>query len=217
MSQAQTVLERVFAAGGVVKARSDGSMHQVFPVAISAAEGDALRSWVVRERATHTIEVGFGYGISALFILDGLIEKGGARHVAIDPNQSTRFADVGLQLVDEAGLTDSREFHAEPSELALPRLLADGRRFDLAFVDGNHRFDGVFVDLVFLGWLVRRGGIVFLDDYQLPSVAKAAASFTGNLGWNLEETSPDDERHQWAVLRTADPPHQRNFDDFVDF
>jgi hypothetical protein len=36
-----------------------------------AAEGEALREWVVRERATRTIEIGLGYGISALFICEG--------------------------------------------------------------------------------------------------------------------------------------------------
>jgi hypothetical protein len=62
----------------------------------------------------------------------------------IDPNQATRFAGCGLQFLDEAGLTDLVEFHAEESQLVLPRLLGEGRSFGLAFVDGDHRFDGVF-------------------------------------------------------------------------
>ena len=94
---------------------------------------------------------------------------------------------------------------------------ATGRRFDLAFVDGNHRFDGVFVDLVYLGRLVRPGGIVFVDDYQLPAVARAASFFVTNLGWTIEEVSTADEHHHWAVLRTSAAPDTRRFDDFVDF
>lgn len=43
---------------------------------------------------------------------------------------------------------DLVEFHAEESQIVLPRLLAEARRFDLAFVDGNHRFEGVFLDLM---------------------------------------------------------------------
>jgi predicted O-methyltransferase YrrM len=218
MTSARTILERVFAEGSV-KAHRDGSVHEVFPVAIPAAEGEALRSWVVREKADRTIEVGLGYGISALFILDGLMANAGreARHLAIDPNQSTRFADIGLQLVSEAGLDSILEFLGEPSEQALPRLLADGRTFDLAFVDGNHRFEGVFLDLTYLGRLVGPGGVIFLDDYQLPSVAKAAAFWTTNAGWHVEEESRTDPRHGWAVLRTANPPPKRNYDHFVWF
>jgi predicted O-methyltransferase YrrM len=95
-----------------------------------------------------------------------------ARHVALDPYQATRFADCGLQFLEETGVAEMVELHVEESQIALPRFLGEARRFHLAFVDGNHRFDGVFVDLVFLGRLVRAGGIVFVDDYQLPAVAR---------------------------------------------
>ncbi len=123
----------------------------------------------------------------SVFICEGLLsnDHAGARHVALDPNQTRRFSELGLQVIDEAGLGDVVEFHAELSEIALPRFLAEGRRFDLAFIDGNHRFDGVFVDLIYLGRLLRGGGIIFLDDYQLPSTKKAVLFFTTNLRWTL--------------------------------
>ena len=212
------VLARLLVDGTAV-ARSDGSVHSLFPVAVGAAEGEALRSWVLRERAASTIEVGLGYGIAALHILAGLLENGAAtaRHVAIDPHQATRFAGCGLQFLEEAGVAELVELHEEESQIALPRFVAEGRSFDLAFVDGNHRFDGVFLDLVYLGRLVRPGGIVFLDDYQLPAVARAASFCLRNLGWTLEETSADDDLHNWAVLRTASRPEARPFDHFVDF
>jgi hypothetical protein len=35
----------------------------------------------------------------------------------------------------------------------LPRLLGDGRQLDLAFLDG-HRFEGVFLDLIYSGRLL---------------------------------------------------------------
>jgi predicted O-methyltransferase YrrM len=204
---------------GKAVARSDGTVHSLFPVAASAAEGEALRSWVTREVATHTIEIGLAYGISALFICEGLLANGeaDAQHVVIDPHQDTRFANCGLQFLDDAGIADMVEFHAGESQVVLPRMLAEGRPFDLAFVDGNHRFDGVFVDLVYLGRLVSAGGVIFVDDYQLPAVARAASFFVTNLGWTMEEVSAADESHQWAVLRTSVVPDARHFDDFEDF
>lgn len=218
LRQVRHVINRLL-SDGTVEARSDGSVHRLFPVAVSAAEGEALREWVRREGAIRTIEVGLGYGISTLFICDGLVTNGDAtaRHVAIDPHQATRFADCGLQVVDEAGLADLVEHHSEESQIALPRFLDGGRRFDLAFVDGNHRFDGVFLDLVYLGRLVRGAGIVVLDDYQLPAVERAASFCLTNLGWTLEEASVVDDLHQWAVLRTPNLPDTRSFDFYVDF
>lgn len=213
------VLERLI-RDGTAKSSADGTLHRLFPVAASVAESEALRAWVVRERAAHTIEVGLGYGISTLHICEGLLKNANAdvRHVALDPFQATRFAGCGLQFLAEAGVIGLVEHHAELSEIALPRFLSEGRRFDFAFVDGNHRFDGVFLDLIYLGRLVRAGGIVFLDDYHLPAVARAASFCVTNLGWTREEASEADEYGQrWAVLRTADPPATRPFDYYVEF
>lgn len=204
---------------GTAVARSDGSVHALFPVAIGAAEGAAIRSWVIRERAARTIEIGLGYGISALFVCEGLLANGGpgVRHVVIDPHQDTRFARCGLQFLDDAGVAGLVEHHAEESQITLPRLVSEGRRFDLAVIDGNHRFDAVFVDLFYLGRLLRPGGIAFVDDYHLPGVARAVSFFVTDLGWLLEEVSTTEDHHHWAVLRTSTKPDNRPFDYFADF
>ena len=212
------VIERLVRDGSAV-ARSNGTLHSLFPVAVYATEGEALREWVLREGATKTIEIGLGYGISALHICEGLLGNAdpAARHVALDPYQAKRFADLGLQFLEEAGVAEMVEHYAEASETALPRFLGEGRSFDLAFVDGNHRFDGVFIDLIFLGRLLRPGGIVFVDDYQLPAVARATSYCLTNLGWKLEQVSAADDLHRWAVLRTSTVPDTRPFDYYVDF
>ena len=212
------VIERLVRKGTAV-ARSDGTVHSLFPVAVSAAESEALRERVSLEGATQTIEIGLGYGISALHICEGLLGNAGPapRHVVLDPYQATRFANCGLQFLEEAGVAELVEHHAEGSEIALPRFLSEGRSFHLAFVDGNHRFDGVFLDLVFLGRLVRAGGIVFVDDYHLPAIKRAASFCLTNLGWTLEEASAADDLHQWAVLRTSAAPDTRPFDYYIDF
>ena len=202
-----------------ITARSDGSVRDLFPTGVGPEEGKALRDWVKRVDAVSTLEVGLGYGISTLFICEGLLDNGHshARHVALDPYQSTKCADVGLQVIDEAGLGELVDFYAEESQIALPRFVAEDRRFDLAFVDGNHRFDGVFLDLVYAGRLLRKGGVAFVDDQQLPAVARATRFCMSNLGWTLEESSLEDELHDWAVLRTPRRSITRPFDHYVDF
>jgi predicted O-methyltransferase YrrM len=204
---------------GTATTGTGGSVHRVFPVAVGPIEGAAIRSWVIREHAARTVEVGLGYGISALFACEGLVMAGGpcVRHVVIDPHQDTRFAALGLQALGEAGVARLVEFYPEESQIVLPRLLARGRRFDLAIVDGNHRFDAVFIDLYYLGRLLRPGKIVFLDDYQLPGVARAASFFTANLGWRVEETGSAGDCHHWAALRTGTGPDNRPFDYLADF
>jgi predicted O-methyltransferase YrrM len=217
--------ESLVAAGSVV-ADADGGRRELAPVAIGEDEGRALREWVRREHAERTLEIGLGFGISTLFICEGLLANGSdGRHVAIDPYQfdsltehTTTYAGVGLQILEEAGVRDLVEFHEEESALVLPRLLAEGRRFDLCFVDGNHRFEGVFVDLLYTGRLLKEAGIVFVDDVQLRGVRRAIDFFLTNLGWSVEDEGAEGEVHEWMVLRTGPSERlRRPLADFVDF
>jgi predicted O-methyltransferase YrrM len=212
------VIEKLVREGTVVS-RRDHTTHALAPRAIPARLGQALRDLVVSERAASTIEIGLGYGVSTLFLCEGLLlsESSDPRHVAIDPFQASGFSDCGLQSLEEAGCREMVQHYGEESQIVLPRLVAEGRIFDLAFVDGNHRFDRVFLDLIYLGRLVRPGGIVFVDDYQYPAIAWATAFCLTNLGWKLETMAEADDRHQWAVLRTSALPDDRAFDYFVPF
>jgi predicted O-methyltransferase YrrM len=218
------VREQLVTAGTVV-ARADGRARELFPVAIGIAEGLALREWVRKEGAVRTLETGLGYAVSTLFICEGLLANGPDwRHVASDPYHfsglpmhRTTYVGVGLQILEEAGVRDRVEFYAEESQMVLPRLLAEGRRIDLAFLDGNHRFEGVFLDLIYSGRLLKEGGIVFVDDTQLPGVRRAIDFCVANLGWVTEDGGKEGV-HEWLVLRTG--PREaflRPFTEFVDF
>jgi predicted O-methyltransferase YrrM len=215
----EAVIERLTAAPTVVD--RFGHEHALFPVAITPVEGQALRGWIERERATNTIEIGLAYGFATLHIVDALLANASgarsARHTAIDPFQTTAFAGIGRQQLAEAGVADLVEVHEEESQLVLPRMVAEGRSFDFAFVDGNHRFDRVFLDLVYLGRLLRPGGVAFVDDVQLRAITRAIEFLTKNRGWKVEEISEADPEHQWAVLRTPLEPDERGFADFHDF
>jgi predicted O-methyltransferase YrrM len=207
-------------AEGVTFRTSSGDARELFPVAIGAAEGDALRAWVERERARDTLEVGLGFAIGTLFLCEGLLAQGDdARHVAIDAFQSGElFAGSGVAHLEDAGVRDVVELYCEPSEIVLPRLLAEQRRFDLAFVDGSHRFESVFLDLVYSARLMREHAILFVDDTQLPSVRKAVDFGIGNLGWSIEDHGAEGAAHEWLVVRTGDPAaFARPFTAFVDF
>jgi predicted O-methyltransferase YrrM len=223
IERVREVRERLVTAGTVVG--PDGRSRELFPVAISVEEGLALRGWVHKEGAQTTLETGLGYAISTLFIVEGLLENGSdARHVATDPYQfaglpihRTTYAGVGLKILEDAGVRDLVEFHAEESQIVLPRLLADGREFDLAFLDANHRFEGVFLDLFYSGRLVKERGIVFVDDTQLLGVRRAIEFYLSNLDWVTEERGKEGVR-EWLVLRTGSrDAFLRPYTEFVNF
>jgi hypothetical protein len=47
----------------------------------------------------------------------------------------------------------------------LPRLVVEGKRYQIVYVDGDHRASSCLFDCV-LGWqLLERGGVLLVDDY----------------------------------------------------
>jgi len=217
LQKVRSVIERLIHDGKVV-ARSDNSVNDIFPVAINGTQGEALKNWVIKERAVYTIEIGLAWGIGALYICEGLLtnDNPNSHHIAIDPFQR-HFKDCGLQSLDEAGVLHLIEHLNGESQIILPQFVSEGRQFDFAFVDGSHLFDRVFLDLIYLGRLVRPAGVIFADDYQAPAVAKAVSFCLTNLGWKLEEVAPENQRHRWAVLRTIKEPIHRMYPHFVEF
>jgi predicted O-methyltransferase YrrM len=217
------VRERLLVAGIVMT--PDQRMMDLFPVAIGPDEGAELLQRVVEEGARRTLEVGLGFAISTLSICEGLLENGGdGGHLAMDPYQvrprldpGLDYGGVGLRTLEDAGVRELVEFHEEESQIILPRLLAEGRRFDLAFIDGNHRFEAVFLDLIYTARVLEERKVVFVDDSQLPAVRRAVAFCEANLGW-VEEASGSEGEHEWLVMRTGPAGiFDRPFARFVEF
>jgi predicted O-methyltransferase YrrM len=167
----------------------------------------------VAERANVVVEVGLAYGSSALAIGEALVTAGGAapQHIVIDPFQDQAYADVGWELLGDAGLHDTTRLIRVFSSIALPGLLTDGVVADAAFVDGSHRFHEVFVDLYFLRKIVRPGGLILLDDFDKPPVRTALRYFEENLGWTV--TAVD----RGAAVRLPDTLTEPRFEDFRPF
>jgi predicted O-methyltransferase YrrM len=182
-AQLERLIEATYRRGSV---RDDaGGAVALAPHSIERAQGEALRDLAVAEGAERTIEVGLALGMSALFLCQAVLSRGG-RHVAIDPFQRESWNGAGLRTLREAGAQDLVEVIEEESQLALPRLLAEGRGFDFAFVDGDHRFEGVFLDLYYMTRLVRPGGLVVVDDMWMPAVRTAVAYIEKNLAVTSE-------------------------------
>jgi predicted O-methyltransferase YrrM len=142
---------------------------------ISAAEGAALQRLIRAVKPRVTLEIGFAYGISTLFICEALAEVGGERHIVIDPVQKDGWKGIGLYTLERAGYGSLIEFHGESSHQALPKLEQAKQRVDLALIDGWHTFDYVLVDFFYVDRLLNVGGVVMFDDARsYPAIRKVA-------------------------------------------
>lgn len=138
------------------------------------------------ERPARTIETGLAFGLSSLWMIEGMLLAGGViggpvgvRHTAIDPRQSLDWDRVGLRLIGQAGVAAALRVVELDSSLALPAMVAAGERADVAFVDGHHAFQFALIDLWMCLRLVGPGGLVVIDDLWCPG-PRAAFDFAAN-------------------------------------
>ena len=90
-------------------------------------------------------EIGFSFGGSCLVFTASHRDLGRTptrQHIAIDPFSDSVWDDCGLLSIERAGLTNYLDFRSAFSSAELPKLISDGARFDLVYVDGSHLVRG---------------------------------------------------------------------------
>lgn len=196
------VLERLYRENAVVY--RDGKRRQLVPPGIAPQKGEYLFRLVRERRPSLTLEIGFAFGLSTLFIAEALRQNGHGHHIVIDPLQHSRFEGLGLRHLEEAGLMRWVTFHEEPSEMCLPRLINEGVRVDFAFDDSGHLFDHVITEFVFLARLLRTGAVLVVDDVILPAVGKACEFLATNRP-DFAEVRADEKRGMLRSLLDRHP------------
>ena len=193
------VLRSILSDGHVTTA--DGTTRPLAS-AISPEEGNFLQQVIRNARPQVSLEVGCAYGISSLYICAALREVNAAKHIILDPYQHSVWEGLGLANLRRAGYLDLIDFHEIPSYQYLSRLAEEHVTIDFAFIDGNHIFDYVFVDLFLIDKLLRPGGIVILDDLSWPSVRSVCRYVLSNLRYKCIGPQSKDlpRRAAWRKL-----------------
>ena len=147
--------------------------------------GDAQVRELFRWASTidgNAIEIGSFYGRSTAVIAWGLKIGNGGRLFAIDPHENKYNSyEACLKNVIQADVKEYVQIIRNQSENVFrekkPKEIFE-KPIDLLFVDGNHTYEGLKKDLVWID-LVRRGGIVAFHDYtsKYPGIIKAITEY----------------------------------------
>lgn len=144
-----------------------------------------------------------GVGLSTL-----LFAKCQTQHIAItpDPDEINRLCQV---ISSQSFSTTQIEFKIGQSEYVLPSLPQDPL-LDLILIDGGHGFPTPFVDWFFSASRLKTGGIVIIDDINLPTVFQLYQFLVAHPHWQLVQN----QAWQAAIFRKISPHAGRSLEDW---
>jgi predicted O-methyltransferase YrrM len=132
----------------------------------SLKQGLFLQEIFAIVQPTVSLEIGFAYGISALFILEmhskSKIKDPNRKHLAIEPDDY--WGGAAMYNIRKEGLEDFLDLRRYYSDQILPKLFFEGIRIQYAYVDTTKRFDIVLHDFYFINKILDVGGVIILDD-----------------------------------------------------
>ena len=139
-------------------------------------EGQFLRMLVGLTRAVSVLEIGLFTGYSALAMAEALPPGGVLTACEIDPSA----AALARQCLNRSPSGARVDIRLGPALATLRRLIAEGRRFDLVFLDADKTGYPDYLRLLLDGSLLARRGLLCVDNTllqgepYLPGGAKTA-------------------------------------------
>jgi predicted O-methyltransferase YrrM len=134
-------------------------------VPIKRSEAEFLFNFLKKKKIKSTLEIGFAYGFSTAYIISATKSE----HFVIDPNQTSIYKKHGVKNIKALSLSKYLHPIEDKSYNALPCILKKNLRFDFIFIDGDHKFDNIFLDFYYSDLLLNTGGyIIFHDSWMRP-------------------------------------------------
>lgn len=128
------------------------------------------------------IEVGCWEGQSACWLLQNIFTHPTSKLTVIDPfvgnpenvlqGYEKDVQDIFRSNIKEIGATERVDLKVQRSGVALKYLHENN--FDFVYLDGSHITKDVLKDLCFVWPLIKKGGIIVMDDYKYAKLEMGA-------------------------------------------
>ena len=120
----------------------------------------------------HYLEIGTFEGRSAMWMLENILTHPSSRMTVIDPfatPQGRDFEHLFLANLQKSGAADRTTVIKGFSQEELRKLPAQS--YDIIYVDGSHSADAVLEDAVLSWRVLKDGGLLIFDDYEISKPA----------------------------------------------
>lgn len=121
-----------------------------------------IQSIIKKNDFRKCLEIGFDFGVNATYILTTFND---VKLISIDPYESTEWNNIGVKLLKKIKLNKRHEFIEKYSYEILPKFLKNNDQFDFILMNNrNKRFDSLLVDFFYSFLLLRKGGMIIIND-----------------------------------------------------
>ncbi|NOR88437.1 MAG: hypothetical protein GQ527_12585 [Bacteroidales bacterium] len=142
---------------------------------VKSSEAEFLYNFLKEKGITSTLETGFAYAKSASHI----IAATNSQHIVIDPFQE-HYQSLGIKNIKKLNFEKFLTHYNDYSHNTLPLLVRENKKFDFIFIDGDHKFDGEFVDFYYADLLLNDKGYVLMHDTWMRSTRLVMAFINSN-------------------------------------
>jgi len=168
---------------------------------IKKAAGEFIYSLIKKNKLKSTIEAGFGLGVSAAYIISATRSK----HIAIDPFYKTEWdSSIGMKNIKRLGFTNLLTYYNDYSYNVLPQLKKKGLKLDFAFIDGDHKYDSIFVDYYYIDLMLKKKGFILFDDAWMRTTQLVASFIRTNKPNYKEIRTPFKQFILFQKIKTED-------------
>jgi predicted O-methyltransferase YrrM len=132
--------------------------------AIKQNEAEFIYNFIKEKKIKKTLEIGFAYARSASHI----IAATNSMHIVMDPFQEN-YGRCGLKNIESMGFSNLLDYRNDYSHNVLPDLVKQNSKFEFIFIDGDHKYDGIFIDFYYSSLLLEDGGYILFHDTWMRS------------------------------------------------
>ncbi len=129
----------------------------------SKDQGLFLQKIFTEIKPQNSLEVGFAYGISTLFILEmhQKVSDATGKHLVIEPID---WGPAALHNIEKEGLSKYLILKRDYSDRVLSELYHSDYKIQFAYIDTTKLFDKIMIDFYFIDKMLSVGGVVIFDD-----------------------------------------------------
>ena len=156
---------------------------------IKDIEGNFLSKIINDNKFKNGLEIGMAFGVSSLYILSS---NENIKLLSVDPFQKTQWYYYGIKLLKNFDLDNRHKLMLEKNFSALPKILGKygNNYFDFIFIDGWHTFDYTLIDFFYSDLLLKKDGIIIIDDALHKGVSKCIKYINTNYKHYIKIESP---------------------------